>query len=108
MTHTLYTPPRRLPHDQRKANILKAAYQLAQADGYHTLTREAVATEAGVSRGLVTYYFLSIALLREAVMQAAIEAGNAEIVAAGLTARCPVAQTAPLDLRRAAAATLGI
>jgi len=105
---TTTTTARRLQPEDRKLAILDAAYSLAVADGYHTLTRERMAESAGVSLSLITYHWLSVALLREAVMQLAVERGDAHIIASGIVARDPLALSAPLALRQAAAATLAL
>ena len=105
---TTTNTPRRLSPEDRKQAILDAAYSLAILDGYHTLTRERMAEAASVSLSLITYHWLSVTLLREAVMQLAVDRCDAGIVASGIVARSPLALSAPLELRQAAAATLAI
>jgi|SRR6185369_14763486 len=93
---------RRYPPDQRMAQILAAAVQLATTSGYHAVTRDAVAEAANVSPALITHYFLASVLLREAVMQEAIRLELPEIIAAGLASRCPIAMSAPMGLKQQA------
>lgn len=42
---------------RRKAQILETACRLLESDSHRALTLERVAREAGVSKGMVTYYF---------------------------------------------------
>jgi AcrR family transcriptional regulator len=103
MTDTL---GRRLPPEERKQHILDVAVRLAADTGYLSLTRDAVAKAAGVSPGLLTWYYLHIDHLRAAVMQAAVEQGILSVVAEGLACRVPGALSAPAELRAAAVASL--
>lgn len=48
---------RRLPEQARREQLLTAAFRVACRDGVRRLTIRAVATEAGVSHGLVLFYF---------------------------------------------------
>lgn len=48
---------RRLPEEARREQLLTAAFRVACRDGVRRLTIRAVATEAGVSHGLVLFYF---------------------------------------------------
>ena len=92
----------RLQPDERRAAILQAAVQLAESDGWLTLTRDNVAQAAGVSPGLVSWYYLATSLLRDAVMQHAVDNGLLLIVAEGICARNAVALAAPVAVRQAA------
>jgi len=63
---------RRLPPGERRAQLAKAALEVAAADGYATFSLDAVAERAGVTRNLVYHYFprgrldLFLAALQEA------------------------------------------
>jgi TetR/AcrR family transcriptional repressor of bet genes len=62
-------PGRKAPEEQRREEILKAAYRVAARERLAGLTGRAVAAEAGVSSGLVFFHFgdrdgLLVALLR--------------------------------------------
>jgi len=92
----------RLHPDKRRADILEAALTLADRDGWLTLTRDNVAQAAGVSPGLVSFYFVAFDLLRAEVMQTAVERGVLRVVAEGIAARQSDALAAPLELRQAA------
>jgi AcrR family transcriptional regulator len=59
-------PGRRAPEDQRREAILAAAFAVAARERLTGLTARAVATEAGVSSGLVFFYFKS----RDALLRA--------------------------------------
>lgn len=50
-------PGRKFPQDRRRAQILEAAYRVALRDRVGGLSSRAVAAEAGVSNGLVFFYF---------------------------------------------------
>jgi AcrR family transcriptional regulator len=50
-------PGRKVPEEQRRLEILKAAYRVAARERLTGLTAQAVAAEAGVSKGLVFFHF---------------------------------------------------
>lgn len=50
-------PGQKAPEDQRREDILRAAYRVAARDRLTGLTVRNVAAEAGVSNGLVFFYF---------------------------------------------------
>lgn len=93
---------------ERKEVILQAASQLAIREGFNAVTKEAVAKESSVSAGLVLFYFFTMDELKELVMQRAIAHGHHSIVLQGLAYYHPTAINAPLEVRQAAAATLGV
>jgi AcrR family transcriptional regulator len=94
--------PRRLQPDERRAHILKAALDHSATHGWANLTRESAALAAGVSPGLVSWYFLSTSGLRAEVMRAAIDQRVLRVVADGLACRDLAALAAPVELRAAA------
>lgn len=100
---TRYT---RLDPKVRKQEILTAAVKLAKRIGYNSIERDAVADLAKVSPPLVSKYFNTMSNLRTEVMREAVRLEIPEIVAQGLAVSCPVAKDAPIELRKAAAATL--
>lgn len=102
------TPTRkRLPADERQASILKTAVELANTrGGFPHLTRTAVADAAGISEGLITYYYPSTLILKRAVMEEAVRLGLLEVIAAGLVLGDVVAHAAPVELKQAAVDTL--
>ena len=100
------TTQRRLAPDDRRQLILEAAINLATADGYISLTRGAVASHAGISPALVTFYYLSTRLLLQAVMEEAVRREILPVIAEGLATRCPIALAAPPAVRQAAIAGL--
>jgi AcrR family transcriptional regulator len=51
------TAARRLPPAQRRAQLARAALDVAAADGYASFSLDAVAERAGVTRNLVYHYF---------------------------------------------------
>jgi AcrR family transcriptional regulator len=50
-------PGRKAPEEQRREEILRAAYRVAARERLAGLTGRAVAAEAGVSSGLVFFHF---------------------------------------------------
>lgn len=98
---TLYLKP-----GDRRAAILAAATLQAKLDGFHTITRAAVASRLGCTAGLINRYFHPVEKLRDAVMQQAIKQQDLAILAAGLALRHPTALRAPAALRTAAAKSL--
>jgi len=96
------TTPKRLDPDTRRQAILKAALDHSATHGWANLTRESAALAAGVSPGLVSFYYLTTANLRAEVMRAAIDQRVLRVVADGLACRDLVALAAPVELRAAA------
>ena len=90
----------------RKNHILAVAVALAKSEGYNKITRDRVATGAGVSMGLVTRYFGTMGQLRTAIMRRAVKQGIAEIVAQGLANGDDHALKADLGLKEKAASLL--
>ncbi|WP_455351142.1 TetR/AcrR family transcriptional regulator [Streptomyces sp. SYSU K217416] len=63
----------RMPPTDRRTQILAAARRLLEARTIDDITVESVATEAGVSPGLLFHYFGSQRKFREVILQAAAE-----------------------------------
>lgn len=84
------------------AQILDAAVAIASEHGWRSITRDRVAERAFVAQGSVNAHFGTIDALRDAVMQAAVERGLLDIVAAGLAEQHPAARAAPPEVKRAA------
>jgi len=99
---------KRMQPKERRAAILTAAVELARVEGYNRITREGVANAAGVSPGLVSQYFNTMAQLRRALIRHAINAEPPvlEIIAQGLTAQDPHALRASDELKKQAVALL--
>jgi len=92
------TTPARLPAADRRAALLAAALALP----YDQLSTARLAAVTGVSRGLITHYFLSTALMRDEVMREAVRREVLPLIASGIAARCPIALAAPRELRERA------
>jgi AcrR family transcriptional regulator len=97
---------KRLQPDDRKAQILDGALELAQRKGLGTITRETIAQHVGVSPALVSLYLGTMTELRRTLMRHAIKREVLEIVAEGLATRDKQAAKAPDDLKRRALATV--
>lgn len=96
----------RLKPEVRRDQILTAAIEVAKRDGFANITRDAVATHAGVSNGQVNHMFNTMTQLRRAVMRAAVHREILPIVAAGLAGGDSEAHKAPEWLKRNALDTL--
>lgn len=96
----------KLPSTERRAQLLDIALSIAEAKGYQKVTRELIATRAGVSPATVTAYFKTTPQMKRDIMRAAVKREMAAIVAQGLAAQDPHARKAPDRLRQAAAAIL--
>lgn len=89
-----------------KEHILDTAYKMAQRDGFAAITRDGVAAEAGVAMGSVNHHYGTMQVLRDAVMQRAVEEEQLELIAQGIAMGDNVAKTATLALRKRALTTL--
>jgi len=86
------------PND-RHAELLAVALRLAAADGWKTLTHNAVATAAGVSQGLVVARLGTKQQMLRDVMRAAVRERVVRVVAEGLAAGDRQAKRADAGLR---------
>lgn len=68
----------------RKAQILDAALKVAQAKGYHLMTREDIAAAAGVSTGLISKYFITMRQLKRRVLKEAIDRSVLHVIQQGI------------------------
>lgn len=96
----------RLPKEQRRAELLAAALDLAETRGADRITHDHVAIAAGVARSLVIHYFGTATQLRRDVMRAAVKHRRVAIVARGLALRDPHALKADEALRAEASALM--
>jgi AcrR family transcriptional regulator len=88
-----------------RANVLDAAFRLAHRDGIAAVTLEAVASEAGISKGGLLYHFPSkdalirgmVDSLREEFEAAAQRAADADPETRGRTARAYLSACADAD-----------
>lgn len=95
--------------DARRERVLTAAIAVAERVGWPNLTRDLVATEAGVAAGTVNNAMGVGGTMRDlsdAVMAEAVERGVLAIVAQGIAAGHPVARAAPAGMRADAVALL--
>lgn len=95
-------PRTRLTHENRRADLLLAAMQIARERGFSHVTRDGVANAAGVSTGLVSYHFTDANGLRDAVVDEAIARANVKLLGEALVAGNRRAMKASPDLKRAA------
>jgi len=95
----------RLPGHERKQRLIDAAMPLAEQHGYRRVSRDMVAEAAEVSPALLSRYW-SAPQFHTAIMTRAVETANLRVIGQGLADRHPVALSAPIGLRHAAAARL--
>jgi len=84
-------PGRRAPEEQRREEILRAAYAVGARERLGGVTARAVAAEAGVSSGLVFFYFETLDALLVALLDWLL---GRTILASGPLARTPTPGTA--------------
>ena len=77
-------PGRRRPEEERREEILAAAFRVAVRDKLRGLTMRAVADEAGVSKGLVFFHFEGKDALLLALLEWVLERGPQVEVPPGL------------------------
>ena len=83
--------------------LLTAALEVAEAKGWARMTRECIASAAGVSPALVSLRLGTMDALRRSVMRAAVRRRCVPVVAQGLAAGDPHARRADDELKREAA-----
>lgn len=92
--------------DTRKADILAAAMDEAEAMGFANITRRGIAKRAGVSEPLVNKYLGTLKQLRRTVMRQAVKHEHLGVIAQGLAARNQYALHASKELQARALASL--
>lgn len=97
---------KRLPPSDRKAALLQTALHLAERGHYARITRESIATSAGVSPGLVSKYLGTMIAMRRLLMRHAVKVENLAVIGQGLSAGDKHATSASPALRSKAAARL--
>ena len=85
--------------EARTESLLDAAVKLAQKVGWDNLTRDGIATAAGVSFALVTLRLGQKNELMRNVMRRAVHVGCVPVVAQGLVRNDKVACNAPEALK---------
>lgn len=76
---------KRMPHEQRRAQILEAAIKIASEQGFAALTRTAVAEACEITPMTISLRFGSMAGLRSEVLQEAKRRNLTDITEAALT-----------------------
>jgi AcrR family transcriptional regulator len=86
-------PGPKVPEEQRREAILRAAYAVAARDGLAAVTGRAVAGEAGVSSGLVFFHFRT----KDALLAALLEWLLAHTLVAGEMPHAPPASASAAE-----------
>ena len=90
----------------RMSAILEAAARCAERKHYLILDQKDIATEAGVSTGLLPYHFGDMDALRRDLMEMAVENTIMILIAQGVTSHDQIPLAAPKELIDAALASL--
>ncbi len=85
-----------------EALILKAALVVAGEVGLHSVTRNAIAKEAGLAGSVVQYHYRSLKSLTNTIVLKSIETKDLKVLAQAIGYCHPLAQQAPKKLRDAA------
>lgn len=93
---------KRLKPEVRKAQILRAALQVAEERHYAYMTRDQIAKRAGVQGTTVQHYLGTMANLRRTVMRVAIQERCYAIIVQGIFAKDARALRSPAGLQAAA------
>ena len=93
----------RMNKGQLRELVLSTALTIATRDGFNALTRDGIATEAGVSMGQVNHAYGTMTQLRNAVMRAAVLNEHLSVIAHGLAIGHSQAHKAPEWLQEKAA-----
>ncbi len=97
---------KRMNPETRSEGIIEAGLRLAKAHGWKSLTRDGVATEAGVSFAMVNVRFGTMTQLKRAVMREAIRRRELKVVAQGYVSDDPTALKIDDELKSAALQSL--
>jgi len=100
-------PQIKLEARERKAQILRAALELAPKIGYSRITREDIAKRAALPPSLISYHLGTMPDLRRHIMREAIRVECLPVIAQGLAVQDRHALKAPPDLRQRALQSLG-
>lgn len=90
----------------RGAEVLQAAYRVAQRVGIENMTRVMVAQEAKVACGTINHYFVTMDALKASVVARAIREQNLPLVAEAIFHKRPETQNIPRELHISAINTL--
>lgn len=89
--------------DNRRAQILGAAVQLARHQRFDTLTRAQIAEAAQVAVGTVSHACGPMRAVRDGILRRAITDNVLEVIADGLAIRNPIARNETTERQRLAA-----
>ena len=102
----LKTMTERMHPISRLHMLLDTALALSLRTGYRSVTRGAIARQAGVSPALVSHYFVNSERLHAAIMVAAVNNEVLPVIAQGLSVGDEIAERAPDNLKSQAARSL--
>lgn len=96
----------RMKPEARSEEIVAAGLRIAINRGWKALTRDGVATEAGVSFAMVNFRFGTMTQLKRAVMREAIRREELRVIAQGYVSDDPTASKIDNDLKTRALSSL--
>ena len=99
MPHRTQTVNRRANPAVRRDQIIKAGLCIAQRKPYNTIKYGDVAEQAGVTRTLISHYFLRESDLITEILKLAVEQNVLSVIKLGLLLGHPVIVAAPSELR---------
>lgn len=82
-----------------KDKIMRAALRLAERDGFREVSRAAVAVNARIAAGSISYHFGNMKKFQNAIVGAAVATKNLVIIGQALAVRHPIALKAPAALK---------
>lgn len=85
-----------------KSRIMDVAYKIADERGFGALLRDDIAEEANCATGSVSYHFGNMQILKDKVVEHAVQQENIKILSAALADGNTVARSAPESMKRAA------
>ncbi len=97
---------KRMNPETRSDEIVAAGLRLAKNNGWKSLTRDGVATEAGVSFAMVNFRFGTMTQLKRAVMREAIRREELRVIAQGYVSDDPTALKIDVELKTRALSSL--
>lgn len=96
----------RMSPDERYQQLLAVAVDVADSEGFLSLTHSKVANRAGVVKGTVFHHFKTIDALRDDVMKVAVKEEMLRVIASGLAMGNKIAIDAPTNVKKVALASI--
>jgi AcrR family transcriptional regulator len=95
-----------LSADQRRDQVLEAAFYRSIQEPYYELTRDEISAFAGVSASLINKCFGTVENLRQEIIKLGIERKQLRIIADAIGRREPLVKNLPKELKQQAIASM--